>query len=342
MKVLFIGGTGTISTAASALLANTGTDLYVMNRGNRSSLIPDNATILKADIQNPDAVRSALQSLRFDAVVDWIAFKPEDVARDIQLFTGITDQYVLISSASVYQKPPAHHVVTEATALGNDFYQYPQLKLACERLAMQAFTEQGFPVTIVRPSYTYDRSMPWPFNSRSAPWTIAERLRSGKPIIVPGDGTSLWTMTHAADFAKGLAGLLGQACTIGQAYHITSDEVSTWDQYALELAAALGISKSQCQSQIVHIASDFIGAFSPSHYGGLMGDKSRSLIFNNNKLRSVVPGYKATIPFREGIRNTVAWFDSHPELQTVDAEFNSLCERILDAYQSALAMAKRT
>src|SRR5919205_505093 len=270
MRVLFIGGTGIISTACTDLAISRGIELTLLNRGRRSTSLPTGARTVTADIDDPAAVSRALAGESFDAVIDWIAFEPSHIERDMELFRGRTRQFIFISSASAYQKPVGHYLITESTPLANPFWTYSQQKIACEDRLMRAYREEGFPVTIVRPSLTYgDTQIPLVVNSWQLPYTAVARMRQGKPVIVPGDGTSLWTVTHNSDFAKGFIGLLGHQQAIGHAFHITSDEVLTWDQIYAAVAAAAGVA-----ANIVHIASDFIAACLPNLTGTLLGDKA--------------------------------------------------------------------
>ncbi|WP_274649682.1 SDR family oxidoreductase [Paenibacillus humicola] len=331
MKVLFIGGTGLISEAVSKLAVQRGLELYLFNRGGRSEFVPEGAQVITGDIRDPEGAAKALQPYEFDAVVNWIAFTPEHVNTDIRLFEGKTKQYVFISSASAYQKPPEHYLTTESTPLSNPNWQYSRDKIACEELLMKAYQENGFPVTIVRPSFTYgDTMIPAALNSWSRPWSIIDRMRQGKPVIVHGDGTSLWTMTHNTDFAKGFVGLLGRSDAVGEAFHITSDEVLTWNQIYTAIAQAGGVE----QPKLVHISSDFICTYSPGEVGGLLGDKAYSIVFDNSKIKRFVPDFEATLPFAEGIKRTVAWLEARPERCQIDAEWNELMDRIIAAHEA--------
>jgi nucleoside-diphosphate-sugar epimerase len=329
MKVLFIGGTGVISEAVSQLAVQRGIELYLLNRGQRSGSLQSGATVITGDIRDQAAVAAALKGHEFDVVVDWIAFTPEQVQVDIELFKDITKQYIYISSASAYQKPLTHYLVTESTPLANPYWQYSRDKIACENVLMEAYRQDGFPVTIVRPSFTYGNTMiPASLNSWTHPWSLVDRMRQGKPIIVHGDGTSLWTMTHNTDFAKGLVGLLGNDQAIGHAFHITSDEVLNWNQIYRAIGKAAGV-----EPNIVHIASDFIAALSPEHKGGLLGDKAVSCVFDNSKIKRFVPEYVATVPFHQGIRQTIEWFEARSEKCAVDSSWNELIDRILAAHE---------
>jgi len=332
MKLLFIGGTGLISEAVSKLAVQKGHELYLFNRGQRTDMVPEGAHVIEGDIRDAAGAAAALKGHEFDAVVDWIAFTPEHVRTDIELFRGITKQYVFISSASAYQKPPQHYIITESTPLENRFWQYSRDKIACEALLMEERAKSGFPVTIVRPSFTYgDTMIPAAQNSWQKPWSLVDRIRRGMPIIVHGDGQSLWTMTHNTDFAKGFVGLLGNAQAIGEAYHITSDEVLTWDQIYLAIGSAAGV-----EPKLVHIASEFICAFNPDDVGNLLGDKAVSGVFDNAKIKLHVPQFQATVPFAEGIKRTVAWFEARPERCGIDDAWNEQTDRIIAAHAAAM------
>ncbi|KIL41660.1 NAD-dependent dehydratase [Gordoniibacillus kamchatkensis] len=334
MKVLFIGGTGIISEAVSKLAVETGIELVLFNRGQRQEAIPDGVRLIRGDIRDTAAAAEALRGESFDAVVDWISYTPEQVQPNIELLRGKTGQYVFISSASVYQKPATHYRITESTPLANPYWPYSRDKIACENVLLDAYRNDGFPVTIVRPSYTYgDTSIPASLNSWRHPWSLVDRMRAGKPIIVHGDGTSLWTMTHNTDFAKGFVPLLGNMNAIGHAFHITSDEVLDWNQIYRAIGKAAGV-----EPKLVHISSEFIGALSPDHIGGLLGDKAVSVVFDNSKIKSFAPGFTATVRFQQGIERSVRSFEAHPGKCTVDAEWNALMDRIIGAYQSSLPM----
>jgi len=326
LRVLFIGGSGIMSSACAQLAVERGVDLYVLNRGTTTTRpVPDEATQLRADIRDPGAAREALGSLEFDAVVDWVAYAPDHVQADLDLFRGRTGQYVFISSASAYQTPPERVPVTESTPLRNPYWRYSQDKIACEDVLVRAYRDEGFPATIVRPSHTYDRTTV-PFDGG---WTALARLRQGKPMVVHGDGTSLWTLTHHVDFARGFVPLLGHARTLGEAFHITSDDVLTWNQIARSLASAAGV-----EPRIVHVPSDVIAAADPQWGAGLLGDKAHSMIFDNTKLRSVVPDYRATIPFEQGAREIVDWHDADTSRQNVDAALDAVMDRLVARYQA--------
>ncbi len=325
MKVLFIGGTGFISTAVSKRLLGSGVDLTLLNRGVHATEF-SGARRLQADVHDLAAAKAVLGSEQFDVVVDWIAYTPEDIERDLALFSGRTKQFVFISSASAYQKPPAWYRITESAPLANPYWAYSRNKIACETRLLEAYRDEGFPVTIVRPSLTYDTNLPIAIGGWGC-YTLPDRLKRGAPIIVHGDGSSLWVVTHAEDFARGFVGLLGNELTFGHAFHITSDEVLTWNQIYTTIADALGI-----QANIVHIPSDFIARVSPDLGAGLLGDKAWSVVFDNSKIKEFVPGFLATIPFREGVRRTLAWFDADPARRRVDEKVNAEMDRILAAY----------
>ena len=334
MKVLFIGGTGLISSASTRLAIARGIDLFLLNRGHRAD-VPAGATSLVADVRDEAATARALAGHTFDAVVDWIAYTPAEIERDLALFQGKTRQYIFISSASAYQKPASHYVITESTPLANPYWEYSRNKIACEERLMRAYREGGFPITIVRPSLTYgDTQIPLVVNSWQMPYTAIARMRQGKPLIIPGDGTSLWTITHNSDFAKGLVGLLGHQQAIGHAFHITSDEVLTWDQIYAATAAAAGL-----EAKIIHIASDFIRACLPDMTGTLIGDKSLSAVFDTSKIKRFVPDFCATTTFARGIAQTLAWFEADPARQRIDAAADQRWDRLIDAYQQGLARA---
>lgn len=325
MKVLFIGGTGFISTAVSRMALAKGIDLYHLNRGKRQGAMPGIKHLI-ADFHNQQETEKALEGLEFDVIVDWIAYKPEDVARDIALFSGRCKQFVFISSASAYQKPVTDYLITESTPLANPYWQYSQDKIACENLLMEAYRNTGFPVTIVRPSLTYDMQFPLAIGGWGC-YTLADRMLKGQPVIIHGDGSSLWVVTHSEDFAKGFLGLLGNYASLGHAFHITTDEVLTWNQLYDTLADALGV-----KATIVHMASDFIGEVLPHMRGGLLGDKTWSVVFDNSKIKRFVPDFKATIPFREGIRRTLAWFDADESRKRIDPKVNEEMDLLLRTY----------
>ena len=327
MRVLFIGGTGNISIAATRLCAKRGIDLTLLNRGQKKTSLPDGVRTIHADIRDRAAAAEALRSEAFDVVVDWVAFVPEHVETDIELFGGKVSHYVFISSATVYERPSPFFPTVEEAPLGNVHWQYARDKIACEELLRREHEQSGFPVTIVRPSYTYGES--WiPTAIEGQDYTVVERMRRGKKVIVPGDGESLWTMTHNSDFARALVGLLGNTEAGGESFHITSDEVLTWNQIAETTAAAAGL-----EARIAHIPSDFMAALDPELGAGLLGDKSHSLVFDNSKIKRFVPGWEAVVPFAEGVARSLAWFEADPARKVVDEEWSAKLDRIVAAYE---------
>ncbi len=325
MKILFIGGTGFISTEVSRRVVALGHELYLFNRGTRGNAVPGAKQIV-ADINDVAKLKTQLEGHYFDSVVDWITFTPDQIERDIELFSGKTDQFVFISSASAYQKPPVNYLITESTPLHNPHWQYSRDKIACEEALNRAYRELDFPITIVRPSLTYDTNLPIAMGGWGC-YTLIDRIKKGRPIIVHGDGSSLWTVTHAEDFAKGFVGLLGNPKVIGHAFHITSDEVLTWNQIYQSIGDAVGV-----QPKMVHIPSDFICEVSPDHFGSLFGDKAWSAVFDNSKIKSFVPEFRATIPFAQGVVRTVKWFEEKPERMRIDQNVNQDMDNILQKY----------
>jgi nucleoside-diphosphate-sugar epimerase len=327
MRVLFIGGTGIISSACSKLALQRGIDLYLLNRGLSERPTPMGAKILRADIRQPQSVREAMGDLTFDAVVNWVVFTTEHIETDLEVFRGRTGQYVFISSASAYQTPPASLPVTESTVLENPFWQYSQNKITCEERLVRAYREEKYPITIVRPSHTYDCTL----LPMEGGYTVVDRMLRGKPVIVHGDGTSLWTLTHHADFARGFVGLLGNSHAIGEVFQITSDEWLSWNQIFEIVARAAGT-----QAHIVHIPSELINAYDPEWGAGLLGDKSASMIFDNSKIKRLVPDFAAShIPFTRGAEEILAWYNAEASRRKVDEDFNQLCDRIIGAYEKA-------
>ena len=326
MKVLFIGGTGIISTAVSKMAADRGMDLYLFNRGSKDISVKDIQQI-KGDINNKQEISNFLKENHFDCVVNWINYIPEHVQRDIQLLKNKTSQYIFISSASVYQKPLLHPVITESTPLSNPFWDYSRNKILCEEILNRAYREEGFPMTIVRPSLTYDKVFPVAVGGWGG-FTLADRLCKGKKVIIHGDGTSLWTVTHADDFARGFLGLIGHQQAIGHSFHITSDEILTWDQIYRIIADSLGVIPD-----IIHIPSDFIYKVNPDIGVGLIGDKAYSTIFDNSKIKMFVPGFRAVIPFNEGIKRTINWFNEDKKRKCVDEQVNQAMDKIIQTYE---------
>ncbi|MBQ8278904.1 MAG: SDR family oxidoreductase [Roseburia sp.] len=333
MKALFIGGTGTISMAITRQLStNPDWDLYLLNRGNRSSDVPANVHSIIADISNEADCQEKIKDLQFDVVCDFIAFTKEQAERDYRLFNGKTKQYIFISSASAYQKPLSSAIITESTPLANPYWEYSRNKIACEDFLMSKYREHRFPVTIVRPSHTYDeRKVPLGVHGDKGSWQILKRMLDDKPVIIHGDGTSLWTMTHNTDFAKGFIGLMGNIHAIGEAFQITSDESLTWNQIYQAIADALNV-----ELKAYHVTSDFLAATGKYDLeGSLIGDKANSVIFDNAKLKRAVPDFVATTRFDQGIRQSIDYILSHPECQTPDPEFDEWCDRIITAFEQA-------
>ncbi|HSM70103.1 MAG TPA: SDR family oxidoreductase [Anaerolineales bacterium] len=333
MKILFIGGTGLISSACTDLALSRGHELFILNRSVSTEYpLPEGATLLKGDIHADEAnLASLLTDHRFDAVVDYIAFTPQDIERDLRLFRDRTDQFVFISSASAYQKPVQNYLITEETPLENPFWEYSRNKIACEDLLMKEYRENGFPATIIRPSHTYGYSqIPLAVSSWSQPWTVIDRMKRREKVIVPGDGTSLWVLTWNEDFAKGLVGLLGNPKAVGEAFQITSDQVLSWDQIYLEAYQAL-----ELEPNVIHIPSDFIARFDEHAVGSLIGDKSNSVVFDNSKIKRFVPDFNCEVEWAEGLQMSLAWFEAHPEFQTVDEDANTLWDGIIAAYEQA-------
>ena len=333
MKALFIGGTGTISTAITQRVASLPDwELYLINRGNRSRVVPDNVKVIIADINDEEDVNLKLEGLEFDCVCDFIGFVPAQVERDFRLFKGRTKQYMYISSASAYEKPASNYIITEETPLSNPFWQYSRDKIACEKYLMDKYNNEGFPVTIIRPTYTYDeRSVPLSVNGNNGSWQVLDRMIKGKKVIIQGDGSTLWTMTHNSDFAKAFTGLMGNPKAIGEAIQITSDETLTWTQIYQCVADALGV-----ELHPYYISSWYLAEIAPQFdfRGNLLGDKTFSVVFDNTKLKSLVPGYKSEVPFAEGIKRTVDYINEHPQLKRPDPEFDAWCDSIIDKLES--------
>jgi len=327
MKVLFIGGTGNISSAVSRLVAERGIDLFHLNRGTKKNNIPGVKTFT-GDISASNPFPDELLKHDWDAVVNWIAFNEADIERDIKFFKNKTKQYIFISSATVYHKPSVQTIVTESTPLHNPFWDYASNKIKCEERLMRAYRDEQFPVTIVRPSLTYETVIPIAIGGFDE-YTAADRIIKGKKIIIHDDGKSFWTVTHSEDFAKGFIGLIGNEKSIGQAFHITSDEVLTWNQIYSTLAEALGR-----KANIVHIPTKFICRINPDYTGTLIGDKAESTIFDNSKIKKFVPDFKATIPYKEGIKRTINWFNEDPERKIININTNRIMDLIIEKYEN--------
>src|SRR5882672_2533994 len=335
MNVLFIGGTGIVSSACTRLALRRGIKLTLLRRGQRAAGWLAGAETVQADINNSAAVAQALRGRQFDVVVNFIAFTPADIERDLELFRRRTGQYIFISSASAYQKPCTSYLITESTPLANPHWDYSRNKIACEERLLKAYREEAFPMTIVRPSLTYGENLiPLVINSWERSYTVVDRMLRGHKVIVPGDGSSLWVITHNTDFAKGLIGLLGQDQAVGHAFHITTDEVLTWDQLYRTVAGAVGV-----EPRIIHIPSDFMVACLPGMEGTLTGDKSVSVVFDNSKIKRFVPDYVATTRFAQGIRQSLAWFDADPRRKLIDAKENATWDRLIDGYEKGLTQA---
>ena len=334
MKILLIGGTGTISSAITRQLAELGHELWLLNRGSRKQEVPAGVRQVICDVNDEAEVLRLLGDQVFDAVCEFIGFLPSQVERDIRLFSGRTRQYVYISSASAYNKPASSHVITEGTALANPYWEYSRNKIACEELLMKTYREEGFPVTIVRPSHTYcERSVPVSVHGPKGSWQVLKRMLEGKPVLVQGDGSSLWTLTWNEDFARGFIGLLGNPKAIGEAFQIMSDEQLTWNQIYQSVANALGVTFKP-----YYASSEFLAAVAPKAYdftGNLLGDKSVTVVFDCTKLKRAVPGFCATTRFDEGVRRCVAYIQNHPELQVEDPEFDAWCDRVIETLEQA-------
>jgi nucleoside-diphosphate-sugar epimerase len=321
LKVLFIGGTGIISSACAARAVESGIELTLLNRGDTTKrALPDAAEVVRADIRDPQSVKAALGDRNFDTVVEFVAFSPQHVQTDIELFSGRTGQYVFISSASAYQTPPARLPIVESSPLRNPYWQYSRDKIACEDLLVAAYRDSGFPATIVRPSHTYDKmSIPL-----MGGWTDIDRMRRGRPVVVHGDGTSLWVLTHHRDFAQAFVGLFGHPQAIGDSFHITSDEVLTWNQIYELMATAAGVD-----AKLVHIASETIAAHDAELGASLLGDRTHSVIFDNSKVKALVPQYLATTPFSQGAREIVDWYDADAGRREIDAPMDALLDKLV-------------
>jgi nucleoside-diphosphate-sugar epimerase len=325
---LFLGGTGIISSACVREALAAGHDVTVANRGTtRHRPLPAGVQVITADVRVPDSLDAALGAETFDVVADFLSFTPDHVQAQIDRWTDTVGQYIFISSASAYQTPPARLPVVESTPLRNPFWQYSRNKIACEDLLVGAYRHTAFPMTIVRPSHTYDRTS-LPFHGG---WTYIERMRRGKPVIVHGDGTSLWTLTHHRDFATAFVGLFGEARNHGEAFHITSDEVLTWDQIARALGTAAGVDP-----HIVHIASDAIaGAGVDADWGdSLVGDKAHSLFFDNSKIKAAVPGWRAEIPYWQGAREIIEWHDADAARRIFDDDLDAAMDRLIGRFST--------
>ena len=330
MKLLFIGGTGRISAAITQLSIQQGHQVYLLNRGQKGA-VPPGAIHLQGDIHDPGHVASLIKDLHFDVVANFINYVPSHIQRDIDLFKDKAHQYIFISSASAYQRPFSNYKITESTPLYNRHWQYSRDKIACENMLMDTYRASGFPVTIVRPSHTYDRHVvPVSIYGQNGQWQVLSRILQGRPVLVHGDGQSLWTVTHADDFAKGFVGLMGNPRAIGEAVHITADEVLTWDQIYNQIGQALGKAP-----HIYHVSTDFLIALDPEREGALLGDKAYSVVFDNSKIKDLVPGFVATIPFHQGVRWAVDNYLAHPAMQKADPDFDNFTDGVIARLERA-------
>jgi nucleoside-diphosphate-sugar epimerase len=338
LKLLFIGGTGNISAASTELARRRGHDVTLLNRGSTVDVsLPEGVRVVRADARDEAAVRAAIGRETFDVVVQWIAYGVDQVTQDIRIFSGRTAQYLFISSAAAYQKPSPRYVITEKMPLENPHWSYARDKIACEAQLFRAHEEAGFPVTVVRPAHTYGPTrLPIWIGSWGTPYTIVDRMRRGRPVVVPGDGASLWTVTHSSDFAVGVVGLFGQTAAIGEAFHVTSDEALSWNQIYIELGRAAGV-----EPKLLHMATDFIVSASPQDAGTLLGDKIHSTVFDNSKLKRIVPGFSTATTLDVGLRQTMAWFDADERRRKIDTAANVRWDRIIEAYERAALEVRR-
>ncbi|MCL2351835.1 MAG: NAD-dependent epimerase/dehydratase family protein [Firmicutes bacterium] len=333
MKILFIGGTGRISAACAAKAAQNGWDVALLNRGNDPGSVPDGAEVIRADVSDEDAVRRALAGRRFDCAADFLVYTPEQARGRVRLFSGLTDQFIFIGTASAYHKPASDWLITEGTPLANPYWKYSREKIACEEVFMAEYRENGFPVTVARPSHTYDhRAVPVPIHGAKGSWQVIARILAGKPVIVHGDGLSFWTFTHSSDFAEAFAGLIGNPHAIGEAVHITSDEKLTWNAAFAAIGHALGK-----KADLLHVSSEMLAAHRPDLEGSLLGDKAPSIIFDNTKLKRLVPGFTAKVRFDQGVRGTLEYVLSHEDCRVEDPEFDGFCDMIERKYREFVA-----
>ncbi|MCQ2524302.1 MAG: SDR family oxidoreductase [Lachnospiraceae bacterium] len=338
MKALFIGGTGTISMAITrSLSTNKDWELYLLNRGSRKDEIPANVKVINCDVSNEEEVLKKIEGMNFDCVCDFIGFVPAQLERDYRIFKGRTKQFMYISSASAYNKPCRSYKITEGTALANPYWEYSRNKILCERFLMDKYEKEGFPVTIVRPSHTYDdRRVPLGAHGDKGSYQVIKRMLEGKPVIIHGDGTSLWTMTYNEDFAKGFIGLMANPHAIGEAFQITSDESVTWNQIYQSLADALGV-----ELHPYYVPSDFLASVSDyDYYGGLLGDKSNTVVFDNSKIKAIVPDFVCTTRLDQGMKIVVKNILSNPAYQVEDPEFDAFCDKVIAAMEEAKAKIK--
>jgi nucleoside-diphosphate-sugar epimerase len=331
VKLLFLGGTGNISTACVELAVERGHDVTILNRGRTAARLRGRVHTVRGERDESDVLRFLAETGRFDAIVDFLCYRPEQADAAIEAFAGRASQYVFIGTAAAYEKPIAHYVVTEATPLRNPFWEYARQKIDCEQRLRRANQASGFPVTVVRPSYTYGPTwIPSGFGGQD--YTVVDRLRRGQPIVCHGDGTSLWVMTAASDFAVGLVGLLGNPRAVGEAFHVTSDEVLTWEAIYGVIARAAG-----AELKMVHVPSELIASLYPERGGSLLGDKAWSVVFDNGKIRRFVPEFRPRTTFAEGMARSIAWFDADPARRTVNEETNRRIDRVIAAQRRAAA-----
>jgi len=332
MKALFIGGTGTISSAVTKLALENGNEMTLLNRGSHPKWAAYGVEQITTDINDEESVKRLIGNRKFDVIANFVAYVPEHIERDIRLFSGKTGQYIFISSASAYQKPPANYLISESTPLCNPYWQYSRDKIDCENTLMAAYRSSDFPVTIIRPSHTYgDTNIPVSVHGKNGSWQVIDRILKGKPVIVHGDGLSLWTFTHNSDFAKGFLGLMHNPHAIGEAVHITSDESITWNAAFASIGRALGVTPN-----LVHIPSDFLAAYNPELLGNLIGDKANSIVFDNSKIKRLVPEFCASVRFDQGVSQTIKYVKNHPELQIQDPEFDAWSDKVIAAYCSGM------
>lgn len=340
MRALIIGGTGTISSAVVSLIARTGWEVYILNRGTQAAGLPENVNHIKADIYDEQDVSQKLGNMQFDTVCEFIGFNEDDALRDYRMFHDRTKQYIYVSSASAYHKPMKSYLVSEGTSLRNPYWQYSRNKIAAEESLMRMYREHGFPVTIVRPSHTYnEKKIPVSVHGKNGFWQVLKRMREGKPVIIHGDGTSLWTVTFAADFAAGFVGLMGNPLAIGEAFQITSDETLSWNQIYQTIADAMGVALKP-----YHISSDFLAAVGQQYdlEGSLIGDKAESVVFDNSKLGRAVLGFQPTVRFEQGVRMSLDYIMSHAkECQKEDPEFDLWCDHVIEAVDQAKRLLKQ-
>ena len=334
MRALFIGGTGTISSAITRRLAKDSSwELWLINRGNRADTVPENVHQIVCDINDEEAVKKALKGMTFDVVGEFIGFTVDQVERDYRLFKDITKQYIYISSASAYNKPSASYIITEGTTLANPYWEYSRNKISCEQFLMEKYREEAFPVTVVRPSHTYDeRSISLGVHGKNGSWQVIKRMMDGKPVIIHGDGESLWHLTFNEDFAVGYTALMGNRHAIGEAFQITGDEVLTWNQIYQTIADALGV-----ELKAVHVSSEFLTAVGPEYdfEGSLTGDKAVSVVFDNSKLKKLAPDMKTTVPLHKGVRIALEYILNHEECRAEDLEFDRWCDKVIETLEAA-------